>query len=403
MATSAEKSAARLEPFVESGEAFRRLGGLESPAARERYDVVVIGGGQAGLSVGYYLRKRGLRFLILDASERVGDSWRKRWDSLRLFTPAKLDGLVGMKFPAPSNSFPTKDEMGDYLEAYAAKFELPVRTRTRVERLFQRDGGFVVKTNAGEIEAEQVVVAMANFQNHKLPSFARELRSDIVQMHSSDYRNPAQLRDGGVLIVGGGNSGAEIAKELSGAHEIWMSGGRPPGEAPIRMDSLASRLVLARLLMRVVFHRLLTVKTPMGRKVRPKVLNHATPLIRVKGKDLAALGVKRVGRVTGVADGRPLLEDGQVVDVTNVIWCTGFHPGFSWIDLPVFNERGEADHEAGVVTAAPGLYFVGLHFLYAMSSAMIHGVGRDAKRIVETIAGRARSVGAQAQLLSVAR
>src|SRR4029450_9998708 len=153
MAPSAEKSAARAEPFVESGEAFRRLGGLESPAARERYDVVVIGGGQAGLSVGYYLRKRGLRFVILDAGEHVGDSWRKRWDSLRLFTPAKLDGLVGMKFPAPANYFPTKDEMGDYLEAYAAKFELPVRGGTRVDKLFRRDGLFVVKAGALELEA----------------------------------------------------------------------------------------------------------------------------------------------------------------------------------------------------------------------------------------------------------
>ena len=403
MPTSTEKSAVRVAPFVEPGEAFRRLGGLESPAARERYDVIVIGGGQAGLSVGYYLRKRGLRFVILEAAERIGDSWRKRWDSLRLFTPAKLDGLVGMKFPAPANYFPTKDEMGDYLEAYAAKFELPVRTRTRVERLFQRDGAFVVKTDTGELEADQVVVAMANYQNRRIPDFARALRSDIVQMHSCDYRNPAQLRGGGVLIVGAGNSGAEIAKELSGTHEIWMSGGRPTGEAPFRMDSLAARLVLARLLMRVVFHRLLTVKTPLGRKVRPKVLHHATPLIRVKGKDLAALGVKRVGRVTGVRDGRPVLEDGEAADVTNVIWCTGFHPGFSWIDLPVFNSLGEADHDAGVVTAAPGLYFVGLHFLYAMSSAMIHGVGRDAKRIAATIAARARSVRSQAQVLSVAR
>jgi putative flavoprotein involved in K+ transport len=390
MPTSAEKTA-RVEPFIESGEAVRRLGGLESPAARERTEVVVIGGGQAGLSVGYYLRKRGLRFVIVDAGERVGDSWRKRWDSLRLFSPAKLDGLVGMKFPAPANYFPTKDEMGDYLEAYAARFELPVRTRTRVERLFQRDGVFVVKTTSGEIEADQVVVAMANYQNRRIPDFARELPSDIVQMHSSDYRNPAQLRDGPVLIVGAGNSGAEIAKELSGRHEIWMSGGRPTGEAPFRLDSLAARLLLTRVLMRGVFHRLLTVKTPIGRKARPKMLGHAAPLIRVKGKELGALGVKRVGRVTGLRDGRPVLEDGQALDVANVIWCTGFHPGFSWIDLPVFNERGEADHEAGVVTAAPGLYFVGLHFLYAMSSAMIHGVGRDAKRIAGAIASRARS------------
>ena len=396
MPTSAEKSAGGGAPFVEPGEAFRRLGGIESPAARARYDVVVIGGGQAGLSVGYYLRKRGLRFVILDACERIGDSWRTRWDSLRLFTPAKLDGLVGMKFPAPANHFPTKDEMGDYLEAYAAKFELPIRTGTRVERLFRRDGAFVVKTNKGEVEAEQVVVAMASYQRHKLPAFARELGSDVVQLHSCDYRNPGQLQDGGVLIVGAGNSGAEIAKELAGTHRIWMAG-RGTGEVPFRVDGFAGRAFLARLVLRFVFHRVLTIRTPMGRKARPKFMTQGTPLIRVKSKELAALGVERVPRVAGVRDGRPVLEDGRVLDVANVVWCTGFHPGFSWIDpadLPVLGDDGEPIHDGGVVGGAPGLYFVGLHFLYAVSSTMIHGVARDAQRIVDAIATRARS-GAQ--------
>jgi putative flavoprotein involved in K+ transport len=395
MTTPAKAATASVEPLIESGEAFRRLGGLASPAARERYDVVVIGGGQAGLAVGYYLRKRGLRFLIVDASERVGDSWRKRWDSLRLFTPAKLDSIVGMRFPAPPNSFPTKDEMADYLEAYAAKFELPVRTGTRVERLFRRDGGYVVRTNTGEIEADQVVVAMANYQAHRVPRFATELRSDVVQLHSFDYRNPAQLRDGPVLIVGAGNSGAEIAKELVGRHEIWMSG-RSTGEAPFRMDSFAARAFLARFLLRVVFHRVLTVKTPMGRKARPQIMTRGTPLIRVRSRDLAALGINRVARLAGIRDGRPVLEDGRVLDVANVIWCTGFHPGFSWIDagdLPVLGEDGEPIHDGGVVTGAPGLYFVGLHFLYAMSSSMIHGVSRDAKRIVGALAAHAGAGG----------
>jgi putative flavoprotein involved in K+ transport len=209
-----------------------------------------------------------------------------------------------MKFPAPPNHFPTKDEMGDYLEAYAAKFELPVRSGTRVDRLFQRDGVFVVKAGDVEIEANQVVVAMGNYQNHRVPAFAGELRSDIVQLHSCDYRNPAQLREGGVLIAGAGNSGAEIAKELSGAHEIWMAG-PATGEAPINISSFMGRAIFARLLFRVAFHRVLTVKTPIGRKVRPKLLHHAAPLIRVKGKELAAIGVKRVARVTGVRDGLP--------------------------------------------------------------------------------------------------
>jgi len=354
----------------------------------ESFETLIIGGAQAGLSTGYHLRKRGLRFLIVDGSERIGDAWRKRWDSLRLFSPAKFDGLVGMKFPAPPNHFPTKDEMGDYLEAYAAKFELPVRSGMRVDKLFQRDGVFVVRAGDVEIEANQVVVAMGNYQSHRVPAFAGELRPDIVQLHSCDYRNPAQLRDGGVLIAGAGNSGAEIAKELVGRHEIWMAG-PPTGEVPLKFNSLAGRAILARLVFRVLFHRVLTVKTPIGRKARPKMLNHAAPLIRVKGKELAALGVKRVGRVTAVRDGLPVLEDGQVVNVANVVWCTGYHPGFSWIDLDVFNERREVIHDAGVVPGTPGLYFVGLHFLYAMSSAMIHGVGRDAGRIVDTLAARA--------------
>jgi putative flavoprotein involved in K+ transport len=379
-------------PFIEPGEAFRRLGGYDSPAAQPRFDVIVIGGGQAGLSVGYFLRKRGLRFLILDAGDRIGDVWRKRWDSLRLFTPAKLSSLVGMKFPAPANTFPTKDQMGDYLEAYAARFELPVRTRSRVERLFRRDGRFVVKTGDGELEADQVVVAMASYQHDRVPAFARELRADIFQLRSSDYRNPSQLRQGGVLIVGAGNSGAEIAKDLVGEHDVWVAG-RDTGEVPFKIDGLAARLFLYRLVMRFIFHRLLTIKTPMGRKARPKIVAKGTPLIRLKGKQLAAAGIKRVGRVAGVRDGLPVLDDGSVLDVANVVWCTGFHPGFSWIDLPVLGADGEPMHDGGMVPAVPGLYFVGLHFLYAMSSTMIHGVGRDAKRIVDAIRVRQASPG----------
>jgi putative flavoprotein involved in K+ transport len=390
MTTTAKEARAAIEPMIESGEAFRRLGGLESPVMRERYDVVVIGGGQAGLSVGYYLRKRGLRFLILDASEQVGDVWRKRWDSLRLFTPAKFDGLAGMKFPAPANYFPTKDEMADYLESYAARFQLPVRTNSRVDKLTRRDGTFVVKSGDLEVEAKQVVVAMSNYQRHRVPDFARALRPEIVQVFSDDYRNPTQLRDGPVLIVGAGNSGAEIAKELSGTHEVLMSG-RSTGEAPIRIDSFAARAFLARFLLRVVFHRVLTVRTPMGRKARPRIMKQGTPLIRIKHKDLAALGIKRVARLAGARDGLPVTEDGAVVDVANIIWCNGFTPGFSWIDpvdLPVVGSDGEPAHDRGVATAVPGLYFVGLHFLSAMSSSMIHGVGRDAKRIVDALAAR---------------
>lgn len=360
----------------------------EAVARAERFDVIVIGGGQAGLSVGYYLARQGLRFVILDAQERIGDVWRNRWDSLRLFTPARFDALVGMPFPAPPDSFPTHTEMADYLEAYAARFQLPVRTRMRVESLCRRDGRYVVVAGGRELVADQVVVAMASYQKPRTPAWARALSSDTVQLHSSAYKNPEQLREGPVLLAGAGNSGAEIAIELRRrGHEVLLAG-RATGEAPIRLTSFWGRLLGARLLLRFVFHRLLTIKTPMGRKARPKILRSGTPLIRTRRADLAAAGVRPVARVTGVQNGRPLLEDGQALDVSNVIWCTGFEPGFSWIDLPIFDDQGAPMHEGGVVTNQPGLYFVGLNFLYSMSSSMIHGVGRDAARITSYLAAR---------------
>ena len=354
----------------------------------EACQVVVIGAGQAGLSVGYCLARLGLSFVILEAEPRVGDSWRNRWDSLRLFSPAKYDGLVGLPFPAPSFSFPTKNEMGDYLEAYAKHFDLPVRTSARVKRVSRDGSQYVVDTGDRLFRTDHVVVAMATFQAPRVPAFASALDPEIVQLHSRDYRNTKQLRAGDVLIVGAGNSGAEIAIEVGrSSRHTWLSG-RHPGHVPFRVDSGVARLVLP-VLFRVVFHRILTVDTPMGRRARPRVIAKGGPLIRVKPADLDAAGVERSPRVTGVRGGKPLLADGRVLDVANVIWCTGFHPGFSWIDLPTVNgEDGEPLHERGVVPGEPGFYFVGLHFLYAFSSAMIHGVSRDAERIAGVIGKR---------------
>jgi putative flavoprotein involved in K+ transport len=356
----------------------------------ERIQTVVIGGGQAGLSVGYYLAQRGLPFVILDANSRIGDVWRNRWDSLRLFTPARYDGLAGMPFPAPPHSFPTKDQMADYLEAYAARFDLPVRTGVRVDGLSRQGRRYIVTADARRFEAEHVVVAMAAYQLPKVPPFAPELDPGIVQLHSRDYRNATQLKDGGVLLVGAGNSGSEIAMEVSRGHRTWMSG-RDTGHIPFRIDGLAARWFLQRFIFRFVFHRVLTVKTPMGRKARAKALSGGGPLIRVKPADLAAAGVERVPKVVGVRGGQPLLEDGRVLDVANVIWCTGFRPGLSWIHLRGFQDDGLPRHQCGVAAGEPGLYFVGLPFTYAFSSMMIHGVSRDAERIVKVIEARIRS------------
>ncbi len=364
--------------------------------SRETFHTIVIGGGQAGLSVGYYLAQQGRPFVILDASPRVGDAWRRRWDSLHLFTPAVFDSLAGMKFPAPAFSFPTKNEMGDYLESYARHFQLPVRSGVHVDRLTRAGNRYLVEAGAHRFEADHVVVAMSSYQVPRVPAFAKELRSDIVQLHSIEYRSLRQLKPGGVLLVGAGNSGAEIAFEVAREHPTWVSG-RDTGHVPFRIDGLASRLFLMRLLFRVVFHRVLTVDTPIGRRLRRKVFAQGGPLIRVKPKHLAAAGVRRVSKTVRVLKGLPVLEDGQILDVSNVIWCTGFGNGLSWIDLPIFDPNGEPRHASGISSDEPGLYFVGLHFLHAFSSTMIHGVARDAKRIADTIERRTQEATANSE------
>jgi putative flavoprotein involved in K+ transport len=350
----------------------------------ERFDTVVVGGGQTGLTVGYHLALRDQSFVILDANERIGDSWRQRWDSLRLFTPARYNGLPGWSFPAASWSFPTRDEMADYLEAYAARFDLPVRSGVRVEQLC-KGSRYVLTSGDRRIEADNVVVAMGSFQSHRRPAFATELDSGIVQLHSHDYRNPTQLRAGGVLVVGAGNSGADIALDVVDGHRTWMSG-RDVGHLPFQIDGEVARLLLP-MVFRFLFHRVLTVQTPIGRKVRSRVLSRGGPLIRVKPRDIAAAGIARVPRVVGVRDGLPMLADHRVLDVSNVVWCTGFHPDFSWVNLPGFDDEDPWRH-CGIIPSQPGLYFVGLLFLYAMSSSMIHGVGRDAEHVAMLIASR---------------
>lgn len=352
---------------------------------------LVIGGGQAGLAVGYHLAQRGLPFLIVDANDRIGDAWRKRWDSLHLFTPNRLNGMPGMPFPGPRWDLPSKDEFANYLESYAQRFELPVRTGVGVERLTRNGDRFTAAARDRRFEADNVVVAMSSWQRPRVPDFAADLDPSITQLHVADYRNPRQLREGDVLVVGAGNSGAEVAKELSATHRVSLSG-PDNGHIPFRPTSRIAR-VLMPFIGRVIFHRVLTTSTPIGRKARPRILAKGDPLIRVKPKDLAKAGVERVPRTTGVHEGLPQLEDGRRLDVANVVWCSGFHPGFSWIDLPVFGPH-EPTHDRGVVASQPGLYFVGLKFLYSKSSEQIHGVGRDAAHIaghIERRSGHQRS------------
>jgi putative flavoprotein involved in K+ transport len=361
------------------------------PAHAAALEVIVIGAGQAGLSAGYHLKRQGVPFLILDAEERVGDQWRKRWDSLRLFTPAWLDSLDGLPFPARAQHFPTKDEMADYLEDYVRHHGLPVRNGVRVTSVQREAGAYRVKTSCGDYRANQVIVALSNYQRRRIPTFAQELAPGIHQIHSSDYKNPKDLVAGPVLIVGAGNSGAEIGIELARAgHRVLLSG-RDTGYVPFRMDGFWGRLILVRLVLRVFFHRILTIRTPMGRKARPRMLGKGAPLIRQKPEDLEGAGITRVPRLAGVENGRPRLEDGRVLEVTNVLWSTGFESGLDFIELPIFDAEREPRHDGGVVLEEPGFYFVGQHFQYSFSSTMIHGVGRDAARIASIAAGAARS------------
>lgn len=354
-------------------------------SATQHYDVVVIGAGQAGLSVSYHLKRKGIDHVILDAAPRVGDVWRQRWDSLRLFTPAKFDGLDGYRFPADKDTFPTKDQMADYLESYATHLHLPIHLNTRVDRLRKVNGHFCVETSRGAYAADQVVVAAASYQKPRVPKFARELESDIVQIHSHEYRNPAQLPDGPALLIGAGNSGAEIAMDLARTHTVYLSG-RDVGHVPFNPEGFAGRKLLVRLVIRVLFHHMLTMRTPMGRKFRSKMHGHGMPLIRTRPGQLERAGVRRIGRITGVRGGRPVSEDGTEVACATVIWCTGFHSGFDWIDLPVLDEDGLPRHQFGKASDTEGLYFTGLPFQYAMSSTLVSGVGRDARRVADWIA-----------------
>ncbi len=367
---------------------------MASTGRPERFETVIIGAGQAGLAVGYHLAKQGRSFLIVDAHGRLGDSWRTRWDSLRVFTPARYDGLPGLSFPGPGWSYPTKDEVADYLESYAARFRLPVRTGIRVDGLSREDGGYVVTSGRTRYRANNVVVATGGYQTPRIPVFAGELDSSIVQLHSSAYRSPSQLRDGGVLVVGAGNSGAEIALESSRDHQTWLSG-RDTGQEPVRAGSGPDRLFTPPFWF--LLSHVLTVRTPIGRKARQRLSGRGLPLARVRRKDLIRAGITRVPRMTGVCEGLPMLADGENLDVANVIWCTGFITDLSWIDLPVFDPDGEPRHERGVVRSEPGLYFIGLFFLSTAASSLIGGVNRDARHIARQIASQRTDGGRAAQ------
>jgi putative flavoprotein involved in K+ transport len=308
------------------------------------YDTLVIGAGQAGLASAYYLQRAGSRFLVLDGAAHIGESWRRRWDSLRLFTPVRYTSLPGLPFPGAPYALPVRDDVAKYLAAYVAHFALPVRLNTSVSSLARDMDQFVVATDSGTFTARSVIVATGAYHRAYIPAFASALSPSLAQRHSSEYRSPAGLPSGPVLVVGAGNSGAQIALELAESDRpTWLSG-RDTGSIP--------RRVLGRDVYDWLWWTVMrpSIDSWLGRRLMGGGLFTGDPLVGFSRRALRVPKLTTVGRTAGVSNGHPQLDDGRVLeDVRTVVWCTGFRPDFSWIRLPVFRADGYPDHRRGIV------------------------------------------------------
>ena len=350
-------------------------GGPEAKRGPASYEIVVIGAGQAGLAMGYFLKRQGRKFVILDAAGSIGSAWRDRWDSLTLFTPRRYSGLPGLPFPGDPEGYPDRDEVIGYLERYAETFELPIELNRAVRRLTENDGRFVLEVDGTTITADQVVVATGPFQKPNVPAVASRLGPDVFHTHSTGYRRPGDVPQGTVLVVGGGNTGFQIAKELSVSHKVHLSIGS-------RQKPLPQRLLGRDLFWWLTKTRLLstTVESRLGRKLR----NRDT-LIGSSPRELRRrYGIELRPRVVD-ADGRTVrFEDASELAVDAVTWATGYRPDYSWIDLPVFDSDGRLRHRRGL-TDVPGLFFLGLTWQHTRGSALIGWVKDDAEFIAQQI------------------
>jgi putative flavoprotein involved in K+ transport len=343
-------------------------------------DVVVIGAGQAGLAMGYFLARQGLRFVILDRAPSIAAAWRDRWDSLTLFTPRRYNSIPGLAFPGHPDGYPNRDEVIAYLERYADTFDLPVELNSEVRRLTAKDGRFHLELDDKTIEADQVVVATGPFQTPYVPKLAGRLAPEVVQTHSTGYRNPDDVPDGTVFVVGGGNTGFQIAKELSRTHEVHLSVGS-------RQMPLPQRLLGRDLFWWLTKSGLIrtTVESRLGRRMRERetlIGSRPRELKRRYGVGLKPRVVDASGRTVRFADGSEL-------EIDAVIWATGYRPDHSWVDLRVFDPHGRILHRRGV-TNVPGLYFLGLSWQHTRGSALIGWVKDDAEFLAERIASHAR-------------
>ena len=339
------------------------------------FDVAVIGAGQAGLAMGHCLAKQGRHFTILDASNSIGSAWRSRWDSLVLFTPRRYDGLPGLPFPGDPDGYPTRHEVVSYLEQYASTFELPVDLNAQVQSLRPATGGFTLDLGTRTVEAEQVVVATGPFQVPRVPAFASDLASDVVQMHSTGYRRPSDVPEGTVVVVGGGNTGFQIAMELSATRTVHLAIGS-------RQTPLPQRLLGRDLFWWLTKTGLInkTVESRIGRRARDR-----DTLIGSSPRDAKRHGVALEPRVVSASQRALTFADGREIEVDAVIWATGFRSDYGWIDVPVFDRDGRVLHRRGV-TDYPGLFFLGLTWQHTRGSALLGWVKDDAEFISERIA-----------------
>ena len=352
----------------------------------DRFDVAVIGAGQAGLAVGYFLARQGRRFVILEAADGVGAAWRDRWDSLVLFTPRRYDALPGLSFPGDPDGYPTRHEVIAYLEQYAAAFELPIAFNSAVRSLLPENGAFRIEVDGRRIFADQVVVATGPFQRPAVPSVAEGLAREVFQVHSVGYHRPGDVPDGRVLVVGGGNTGFQIAKELSASHAVQLAIGSRQTPLPQKMlgRDLFWWLTKLGLLKK-------TADSRLGRRLRER-----DTLIGSSAREL-----KRRYRVTLMprvveASGRSVsFADGSERDVDAVIWATGYRADHSWIEAPVLDGDGRVRHRRGV-TDVPGLYFLGLSWQHTRGSALLGWVEEDAEFIATEIDAAASARAAQA-------
>jgi putative flavoprotein involved in K+ transport len=340
------------------------------------YEVVVVGAGQAGLAIGHFLRRQGRDFVIHERAGQIAPAWRERWDSLTLFTPRRYSGLPGLPFPGDPDGYPTRDEVIAYLERYADTFDLPIEVRSEVKELNPGDDGrFRLDVDGRTIAADQVVVATGPFQTPYVPKLAERLAGDVFQTHAVGYRRPDEVPEGTVLVVGGGNTGFQIAKELSNTRKVVLSVGSRQTPLPQRLlgRDLFWWLTKARILEKTIGSRL-------GQK-----LSTRETLIGSSRRELKRrYGVELKPRVVD-AGGRVRFQDGSELQVSAVIWATGYRPDYSWIKLPIFDADGRVRHGRGV-TDVPGLYFLGLTWQYTRGSALLGWVRDDAEFIAERIA-----------------